>query len=280
MIASMIHRFLFCVTFLCSAGSFAPVLADFGPKFREPPNLSITFDWHLLTGEEVVLAFFDGGVQRSSQKFTSIPDFGGDPPPAVVGADWLGTTRGAAREKIRISAPLREKFRVVVRISARKQVFVSNVVDTHPLFDSYTLNLHSDGTAQLSRDSSRDGQVAWLLALYRKGFLRALAVTLVAESLVIGVILRIRRQSVALKLVLLLIAGNLTTLLGVWILTLGAFALTASVWCGFVALAATEICALLSEAGLYAAAKCWRWRDAILVSSLANGTSFLAGFWL
>jgi hypothetical protein len=253
------------------------VNADFGPKFASPPRLIMTLEGTPIRGEKYAIAILDASKLSRGQRAENFHGFESSSLPPVEDGRWMATTEGAVHDMVIMPISSGRPFRLAVWLPDRKQAYLSNVVDPHPILNTWYLDLHTDGSAELRRDTTNQTTIDWLILLARHGMLTAFLVTWAVESLVLGVFVARVKPTNPVHLFLRCLLANLLTLPAVWILTVAAMVITSRLESTVIMLGFCELVTVIVEAIAFTSPKAFRSRIAIAYSSLANLASFSAG---
>ncbi|MBM4001713.1 MAG: hypothetical protein FJ295_00280 [Planctomycetes bacterium] len=260
-----------------SLGTVAEVHADFGPKIGSPPRLTMTWDGNPLRGEKYALAVLDCSPSARGHRAEKFYGFESSSLPPVDDCRWITTTQGVIKDAVNMPQAAAPRFRLAVWLPDRKQVFLSNVVDSHPILNTWFLNLRSDGSAELWHDATDQEVIDWFILLARHEILTAFCVTLAVESIVLGIfVARIKPTNVRGLFVRCLL-GNTLTLPIVWSATMITMIVSGQVGPTMVMLGFCELAAVVVEAFVLTSRKAFPPRIALAYSSLANLASFSAG---
>ena len=190
---------------------------------------------------------------------------------------WGGKGRNGQVEFKGFVNGLPNRLRVAVFLPSGEQVFITNEAETHPLLNRFHVNLSADGTATLARDQTGRWLADGLVGLARQGMLRALAITLVIEWLVVVlVLLGLNKRQLIVRMVATCLGVNLVTLPALWVACLIGYWML-GLWVGSVVLVFLEVFVFLVEGSAYAVVGRLGWKWGLAVAFMANALSFLLG---
>jgi hypothetical protein len=275
------------VVFLFAA---RPARADLGPKFDDHVYFNVT-----LNGEPLPDASFDAALlryyppgsearARADNSGRSIPSLG-DLPADESGGRWSyanykwGGRGGNGRVDFHgfyYDGGIPDRVRLAVYLPSQQKLYVTDVAPTHPLLRTYRADLRPDGGGTLTLNRSGAFAVDWLWGLWQLGFGPALALTLLAEGLVVWAYAR-WWDATDTRLVRICLVANVLTLPVVWVATVIGFNLPSVYWSGLGAFAGVELFVTALEGLAYATLGRLGWSRGMALACLANAASVGVG---
>ena len=170
-----------------------------------------------------------------------------------------------------------KRFRIAIYLPSQDKIFITDAAETHPLLHRFLVDLTSNGTGTLVRDQTGQWLADRLVGLARHGMFRALAITLVVEWLVVGLmILVLKKRQLLIRMMVTCLCVNLATLPVLWVVCLVAFWMF-GLWTGFLILIWLELIVFILEGSTYATIGRLNWKWGLTVSLLANIASIAVG---
>lgn len=261
--------------------------ADVGPKPDDRQYFSVTKNGKPLpepTFLAALLEFKQEFADRPRNMSAEVPRLYEALPPNSPQENWTyafylwggkGRNGKVRFHGFRVGLP--KEFRFAIFLPTEDRIYISNVIESHPLLHYYHVDLRNDGTAVLSRDESGLWLADGVMGLWHRGFFFALALTLALELCFLFLLIRIlKRQDVLRRMLLIGLIVNLVTLPGLWCVSVVFFWMF-GLWIGIVALAALEVGVCTFEGIAYGLFGKLGWRTALFTACAANAVSFFIG---
>ena len=150
-------------------------------------------------------------------------------------------------------------------------------MEPYLFLNRYQIDLSEDGTAKLIRNESDRWLADMVQGLLQRGVLKALAITLCFELLVVAGLVQLLGPREWLKRMAIVCIGvNLLTLVPLWI-TSAIGTMMLGLWPGMKLMVFLELMVVAVEGSVYATLGRVGWLRGLTIAFFANATSFLLG---